>query len=161
MREDPLPGPENGHTFEFYVRERGVSSVVGEGIYRDYGYWMGLRRQRVRALSLADALSQVFLVPLGDWSPVEAPPAVEGLEPIEGIVDDLVDIWHTTGEFATGPELGTFLGMTDEEYTAWATSPSTLPFRLHGWLRWLHAHSSGTGPDPSTSGMSGVYEEQP
>ena len=43
-------------------------------------------------------------------------------------VDDMVDVWHTT---ETGVELHEWLGMTWDEYAAWARHPSNLPADWH------------------------------
>ena len=43
----------------------------------------------------------------------------------ESEIDDFVDQWHD-GEAGKGQDLHEFLGMTWEEYSSWATKPSTL-----------------------------------
>jgi hypothetical protein len=57
---------------------------------------------------------------------------------IDKITDDLVDLWHETRDIE-GVELHQFLGMTQQEYSIWATRPSEVGARLHGYWRWLHS----------------------
>ena len=47
---------------------------------------------------------------------------------LEDEVDDFVDSWHEDDE--NEAELHEFLGMTWDEYSIWATTPSILPFIL-------------------------------
>ncbi len=47
---------------------------------------------------------------------------------LEDEIDDFVDQWHEDED--TTQELHEYLGMTWEEYSAWATKPSILPFIL-------------------------------